>query len=54
MPTQTGVPVPTNEELRQRWDDYETSIKMMGDTRNSYSKTNQNATFMRMKDDRMR
>lgn len=33
---------------------YEEQLKMMGTERNSYSKTVPNATFMRMKDDRMK
>ena len=40
--------------LRQRWEKYEESLKIMGDSRNSYSKTDHDATFMRMKDDHMR
>lgn len=42
------------DELRQRWERYEKNLKIMGDTRNSYSKTDPDATFMRMKDDHMR
>lgn len=42
------------DELRQRWEGYEKSLKIMGDTRNSYSKTDTDATFMRMKEDHMR
>ena len=42
------------DELRQKWERYESSLKIMGDTRNSYSKTDPDATFMRMKDDHMR
>ena len=42
------------DELRQRWEKYEESLKIMGDSRNSYSKTDHDATFMRMKDDHMR
>ena len=44
----------TLDELRQKWEDYEKSLKIMGDTRNNYSKTDPDATFMRMKDDHMR
>ena len=40
--------------LRRRWEKYEESLKIMGTTRNSYSKTDPDATFMRMKEDRMR
>ena len=35
-------------------DKYEEQEKMLGEGRNSYSKTDQDATFMRMKDDHMR
>ena len=42
------------DELRQRWEKYEESLQIMGDSRNSYSKTDHDATFMRMKDDHMR
>ena len=42
------------EELRQRWEKYEESLQIMGNSRNSYSKTDHDATFMRMKDDHMR
>ena len=41
------------EELRQRWENYEKSLQIMGSDRNSYSKTDPDATFMRMKDDHM-
>ena len=41
-------------ELCTRWEDYENSLKIMGESRNSYSKTDPDATFMRMKDDHMR
>ena len=41
-------------ELCKRWEDYENSLKIMGESRNSYSKTDPDATFMRMKDDHMR
>ena len=42
------------DELRQRWEGYEEALRIMGDSRNSYSKTDPDATFMRMKDDHMR
>ena len=42
------------DELRQKWEDYEKSLKIMGADRNSYSKTDLDATFMRMKEDHMR
>ena len=41
-------------DLSQRWEGYENSLKIMGQSRNSYSKTDPDATFMRMKDDHMR
>ena len=41
-------------ELCERWENYENSLKIMGESRNSYSKTDPDATFMRMKDDHMR
>ena len=40
--------------LRQRWEKYETALAIMGEGRNSYSKTDHDATFMRMKEDHMR
>ena len=42
------------DELRRRWEDYAHSLEIMGSTRNSYSKTDHDATFMRMKEDHMR
>jgi len=42
------------DALCKRWEGYENSLKIMGETRNSYSKTDPDATFMRMKDDHMR
>ena len=42
------------DDLCKRWEGYEDSLKIMGETRNSYSKTDPDATFMRMKDDHMR
>ena len=42
------------DALRERWDQYEESLSIMGDDRNSYSKTDPDATFMRMKEDHMR
>jgi hypothetical protein len=42
------------DELRQRWEVYETSLETMGEGRNSYSKTDPDATFMRLKEDHMR
>ena len=42
------------DELRQRWEGYEKSLEIMGTGRNSYSKTDPDATFMRMKEDHMR
>ena len=40
--------------LRERWERYEYSLSVMGKERNSYSKTDEDATFMRMKEDHMR
>jgi transposase len=40
--------------LCERWERYEASLEIMGEGRNSYSKTDPDATFMRMKDDHMR
>ena len=42
------------DALRQRWENYEQSLEIMGTARNSYSKTDPDATFMRMKEDHMR
>ena len=42
------------DELRERWEGYEESLNIMGENRSSYSKTDPDATFMRMKDDHMR
>lgn len=39
------------DALRQRWENYEQSLEIMGTDRNSYSKTDPDATFMRMKED---
>lgn len=44
----------TLSELCARWESYETSLRIMGEGRNSYSKTDPDATFMRMKEDHMR
>lgn len=41
-------------ELVQRWQTCEQSLAVMGKDRNSYSKTDTDATFMRMKEDHMR
>lgn len=41
-------------EMCRRWESYEHSLSVMGQSRNSYSKTDPDATFMRMKDDHMR
>ena len=40
--------------LLERWKAYEGKLAIMGDGRNSYSKTDPDATFMRMKEDHMR
>ena len=42
------------EDLRERWEKYAEALVIMGEDRNSYSKTDPDATFMRMKDDHMR
>ena len=41
------------EALRERWESYAESLQIMGTDRNSYSKTDPDATFMRMKEDHM-
>lgn len=41
-------------ELLKRWKAYEEQLSIMGEGRNSYSKTDPDATFMRMKEDHMR
>lgn len=40
--------------LRAKWEQYEEELEIMGEGRNSYSKTDPDATFMRMKEDHMR
>ncbi len=40
--------------LLERWESYEQKKQILGDKRNSYSKTDLDATFMHMKDDHMR
>ncbi len=42
------------DALRMRWEGYAESLEIMGKTRNSYSKADPDATFMRMKEDHMR
>ena len=42
------------DSLCQRWKQYEKQLEIMGEGRNSYSKTDTDATFMRMKEDHMR
>lgn len=42
------------DSLCQRWKQYERQLEVMGEGRNSYSKTDTDATFMRMKEDHMR
>ncbi len=42
------------EEVCQKWRKYEEQLRIMGEDRKSYSKTDHDATFMRMKDDHMR
>ncbi len=40
--------------LVERWESYENQLDIMDGVRNSYSKTDYDATFMRMKEDHMR
>ena len=40
--------------LLERWESYEKKKAILGENRNSYSKTDPDATFMHMKDDHMR
>ena len=40
--------------LLERWRAYEQQLGVMGETRNSYAKTDEDATLMRMKEDHMR
>jgi transposase len=42
------------EQMAAKWEEYEHHLSIMGEGRNSYSKTDPDATFMRMKDDHMR
>ena len=42
------------DALCQRWTQYERQLDIMGEGRNSYAKTDTDATFMRMKEDHMR
>ena len=42
------------DHLWQQWRKYEEQLTIMGEDRNSYSKTDHDATFMRMKEDHMR
>ena len=44
----------TKKALLERWERYEEMLSIMGQGRNSYSKTDTDATFMRMKEDHMR
>jgi hypothetical protein len=44
----------TLDELCKRWEAYEKSLAIMGETCNSYAKTDPDATFMRTKEDHMR
>lgn len=41
-------------ELQRRWEAYEHTLEVIGDERNSCSKTDPDATFMRLKEDHMR
>jgi transposase len=42
------------EAILEKWQRYEGQLAIMGPERNSYSKTDTDATFLRMKDDHMR
>ena len=42
------------QALLERWERYEEMLSTMGEGRNSYSKTDPDATFMRLKEDHMR
>lgn len=42
------------DKLRQRWEKDNLFLAIMGEDRNSFSKTDHDATFMRMKDDHMK
>lgn len=42
------------QALQERWEGYEKSLVIMGKSHNNYSKTDEDATFMRMKMDYMR
>ena len=44
----------TKKALLERWEKYEEMLSIMGQGRNSYAKTDTDATFMRMKEDHMR
>jgi transposase len=41
-------------DILKKWQEYENQLRIMGSNRNSYSKTDPDATFNRMKDDHMR
>lgn len=41
------------EEYQNKMDGYDNHLKIMGEKRNSYSKTDKDSTFMRMKEDHM-
>ena len=42
------------QTLLDRWESYESKKKLLGEGRNSYAKTDPDATFMHMKEDHMR
>lgn len=42
------------QAIYDKWNEYEQKLKTCGDTRNSYAKTDLDATFMHMKEDHMR
>lgn len=42
------------QKMADKWAEYEKHLEIIGEDRNSYSKTDRDATFMRMKDDHMK
>ena len=42
------------EQISGKWQEYERKLAIMGNNRNSFAKTDPDATFMRMKEDHMR
>lgn len=52
--TSTPTRIWTTKRLENKLETYQEHLEIMGDYRNSYSKTDHDATFMRMKEDHMR